>query len=96
MLDEHADLWRSQDIPHASQNKLKYNESRGHPISNHSAARSRGGTDDRQGVYETSYQRKGVGASRSAGLTGPHKHLQTTLIQAAKMAPRYSSALALL
>jgi len=73
MLDEHPDLWHSQDIPHASRNELKYNESRGHPISNHSAARSRGGTDVRQGIPKSSYQRKGVGASRSAGLTGPRQ-----------------------
>ena len=70
MLDEHADVWHSQDIPRASPKKLKYDESRGHPISNQSAARSRGGTDVRHGVPESSYQRKGVGAGRSAGLTG--------------------------
>ena len=71
MLDEHADLWHSQDIPHASRNKFKHNESRRHPISDRAAARTRDGTDVRHGVRKSSYQRKHVEASRSAGLTGP-------------------------
>jgi len=71
MLDEHADLWQSQDIPHASQNKLKYNESRGHPISNHSAAGSRGGTDVCHGIPQIILSTQGRRGEPSAGPTSP-------------------------